>query len=436
MRIGRLALATASGSPRPLGTQVSAADWTPDGRELVVARREGSEWRVEWPLGVVIYRSPNEVFDLRVSPSGDRAAWLERSSTQTTPVMVSDRRGQAHVVAQAGNTPGGLAWAPGGREVWFTAAKSITLTDTELRAATLDGHSRVVLNVPGGLRLLDIAADGRVLVSRSSESAELFVEEGGIARASGWQSSSTVRHLSDDGQQVLFSEDGQSGFDLFLRPTNGGPAVPLASGLSWDQARLSPDGTRVALRDKDRVRLIPVGPGNVVNMAVAGQVAAWLPDNRRLLLWASGDRGGRPALVSVDPASQTETLVTLQCSESPILSRAGTEVACVGADRSVMIQPLEEVVPRRVVPGSEVGRLIGWSADNRTLFSFITGALPQAVLGLDLASGRVSVVRGLKIPDPTGVWRVGPVFITGDRRVLAYSLSRQLDELYVYSGLR
>ena len=33
MRVGRLALATASGSPRPLVTQVSAADWTPDGRE-------------------------------------------------------------------------------------------------------------------------------------------------------------------------------------------------------------------------------------------------------------------------------------------------------------------------------------------------------------------------------------------------------------------
>ena len=102
-----------------------------------MARREGTEWRVEWPLGEVLYRSPNEVFELRVSPSGDQVAWLERSSTtQTTPVVVSDRRGQARVVAQAGNTPGGLAWAPQGREVWFTAAKSITLTDTELRAAT------------------------------------------------------------------------------------------------------------------------------------------------------------------------------------------------------------------------------------------------------------------------------------------------------------
>ena len=59
-----------------------------------------------------------------------------------------------------------------------------------------------------------------------------------------------------------------------------------------------------------------------------------------------------------------------------------------------------------VVPASEVGRLIGWSGDGRTLFSFVTGAAAGRP-GLDLASGRVSVVRELKIPDPTGVWRVG-----------------------------
>ena len=437
LRTGRLAVASASGLPRPLGNEASAADWTPDGRELVVARREGAEWRVEWPVGDAIYRSRKIIFDLRVSPLGDQVAWLERDAPDKTLVMISDRRGHARQVGETGTTPGGLAWAPGARELWFTASKSTTLNDLEVRATTTtDGRSRVVVSLPGGLRLLDIAADGRVLVSRSSESGELFVEENGTARALGWQSSSALKHLSDDGRYVLFSEDGPEGFDLFLRPTSGGPAVLLAAGLTWDQAQLSPDGTRVALRDKDRVRLIPVGPGNVVPVASKGQVVAWLPDNRRLVLWSLEERGGRPVIVSADAASQEHVVDTLQCAAAPVLSPGGTDLACVGGDGAVTVQGFGEASSHRVVPASELGNLIRWGGEGRTLLSAIPGALPPSILGLDLASGRVSVVRDVKLQDAAGVFRVLSLSMTPDRRVIAYSLLRQLDELYVYTGLR
>jgi dipeptidyl aminopeptidase/acylaminoacyl peptidase len=437
LRIGRLALATASGSPRPLGNQVAAADWTPDGRELVVARREGAEWLIEWPLGQVFHRTPNTVFDLRVSPSGDRVAWLERATAgNNVDVTVADRRGKPRVIAQAGPSPGGLAWARTGAEVWFTSAKTATLGDLELRAVTLDGQSRVVLDVPGGLRLLDVAHDGRVLVSRVSEASELFVEEGGTQRGVGWRSSSTLRDLSDDGRQVLFSEDGPGGFDLFLRPTSGGPAVRLASGVTYDQARLSPDSSRIALRDGDQVRLIPVGPGNIVNVGAAGQVYGWSADNRRLLLWGLNDRGGRPALRPIDTAGAEEIVEGLVCVDRPVLSTTRTEVACGTSNGSIAVHSLEAGTTRHVTPATELGGLIGWSSNGRELFSFTRGAPPQAIRSLDLASGRVSIAREVKVLDATGVWRVGQVAITADRRVVAYSLFRQLDELYVYTGLR
>ena len=35
-------------------------------------------------------------------------------------------------------------------------------------------------------------------------------------------------------------------------------------------------------------------------------------------------------------------------------------------------------------------------------------------------------------PDPTGVWRIQPVRITPDGATVAYSLTRRLDEIYLY----
>lgn len=49
--------------------------------------------------------------------------------------------------------------------------------------------------------------------------------------------------VSPDGTQIVFDLLG----DLYLLPINGGDAMPITSGLAWDQQpRFSPDGTRVA----------------------------------------------------------------------------------------------------------------------------------------------------------------------------------------------
>ncbi len=58
------------------------------------------------------------------------------------------------------------------------------------------------------------------------------------------------------------------------------------------------------------------------------------------------------------------------------------------------------------------------------------------ILRTDLATGRVEVSRRLQPVDPTGVWRIHPVAVTADGRRWAYSASRWLGDLYVYSGLR
>ena len=65
------------GAPRELATDVFYADWAPDGKTLAVVRGGTEGTTLEYPLGTVVYRSTGFVSDPRISPSGDRIAFLD-----------------------------------------------------------------------------------------------------------------------------------------------------------------------------------------------------------------------------------------------------------------------------------------------------------------------------------------------------------------------
>ena len=67
------------GTPRPILEDVEDADWSPDGKELAVARRVGGRRRLEYPIGKVLYEPPGWVSCVRVSPDG------RSSPSSTTP---------------------------------------------------------------------------------------------------------------------------------------------------------------------------------------------------------------------------------------------------------------------------------------------------------------------------------------------------------------
>src|SRR5262245_12459714 len=76
--IGTLArVPLAGGAPREILENVQDADWSPDGKELAVSRYDGGTWRLEYPIGHVLYGARAWVSDVRVSPDGRLVAFLD-----------------------------------------------------------------------------------------------------------------------------------------------------------------------------------------------------------------------------------------------------------------------------------------------------------------------------------------------------------------------
>ena len=71
------------------------------------------------------------------------------------------------------DTLAGLAWSPTGKEIWFTASEGGT-GQARLRAVTLSGAMRVVAQLPANLKVHDIAADGRVLLSKEDSRNRIY----------------------------------------------------------------------------------------------------------------------------------------------------------------------------------------------------------------------------------------------------------------------
>ncbi len=78
--VGTLARAPlAGGAPRELTEAVACADWSPDGKSLAIVRRVGKTHRLEFPIGKILYETKEYIETLRLSPGGDRIAFLVRS---------------------------------------------------------------------------------------------------------------------------------------------------------------------------------------------------------------------------------------------------------------------------------------------------------------------------------------------------------------------
>jgi dipeptidyl aminopeptidase/acylaminoacyl peptidase len=448
---GTLALAQLEGgAPREIENDVLFADFTPDGRELAVVRQEGGKTILEFPAGRKVYETDGLVTFPRVSPRGDLVAFLDHPTRidDRGTVAVVDRAGKKRTLSQEWATEQGLAWHPTREEIWFSGAPQ--KEGHAIYALTLSGKSRVVARGPGDLTLLDIAADGRALISRESWRIGIVAHpSGGAERDVSWLDFSLLTDLSDDGRRLLFTQFGPSvdtAYQGYLRRVE--ERSPMLLGAGFAQA-LSPDGNRVlAIVPSAPPQLVlrPTGAGAGGPHPIAPRGlelivwADWFPDGRRIAVVGT-EPGHGLRLYACDPDSGETRAITpegilLDHFQGVPISSDGKRLAAVLSDGRLAIFSDDGGVGRPV-PNLTPGAVpIAWTEDDRRLYAYRLHGYPGRILRLDPETGQVETWKELFVSDPVGVHGFPSVRVTSDGTSYAYSYFRALSELFAVDGLR
>jgi Tol biopolymer transport system component len=446
-RIGTLARAPLTGSAaRDLMEDVGDADWAPDGESMAVVHAPGWRYRLEYPVGTVLYETTGWISHPRVSPTGDAVAFLDH------PIF-GDDRGSVALVDRAGNkktltadwgSTQGLDWSVSGTEIWFTAVASGM--SRALYAVTPAGRLRQVASAPGGMLLEDVSRDGRVLFIQENRVLRLQVLLPGETEL---RDVSTLDWalgpmMSEDGKVVVYTEQGEGGgpgYSVYLRRLDGSSPVRLGEG---NAEAISPDGKWVlaSLIRTSPVQLVllPTGVGEPRPLPPDALShdggAAFLPDGRRVLFVAN--EPGRPPRVFVqDLDGGSPRAVTEEGVTGTVITPDGGHVVVRDPGGDLSLHPLDEGAARPV-PGLEsTDGPLRFSSDGRYLYvSARINELPARVYRIDMATGRRDLVRELMPPDPGGTGNFLCASISPDGKTLVFFHSSALERLYLAEGLR
>ena len=434
-------MSLAGGAPREFLEDVKWADWSPDGSNLAVVRVVGGRDRLDFPIGTGLYEPTGSIAFPRVSPNGDLVAFNDYPRALgdlAGYVAVVDRKGRIERLSGEWDNLLGLAWSPGGTEVWFTASNAGGAR--ALHAVTLEGRERLVHEVPGGLVLHDVSRAGSVLVSCEIARAGILCRTAGqpSERDLSWFDYSVLADLSHDGNAIVFNEQGAGGgplHSIYLRKTDGSPAIRLGEG---DAGALSPDGKWVLSLPVSprKLLLIPTGAGQTREISHEGLtpqwVVSWFPDGKSIL-FAANQEGCRARSYVQQLDSTEANPVTPEGTIGYAPSPDGRYV--VAKDQSLSLYPVEGGDPRSI-PGALPGDTpIRWHQDGRSLF-VRSGFLPARVFRLDVATGLRELFLELTLPDLAGMSFVGQIALTPDASAYAYSFWRILSDLYIVEGLK
>jgi serine/threonine protein kinase/WD40 repeat protein len=438
--------ALTGGAPRDVAEHVQEASWTPDGSNLLIVRDAAGKARIEFPIGKVLYETTGYISDARLSPKGDSIAFMDHPYSQddSGTVALLDLTGKKTTLTSRWNKEGGLAWSPSGDEIWFTATD--TGANQSLYAVTLSGKVRVLIRVPGGIKLQDVARNGRVLLARgASRVGTLGLLQGDSReRDLSWLDYSFVADISPNGQTLLFDEEGEAGgtnYTVYLRKADRSPVVKLGEGAALS---LSIDG-RWALAalssPKPFFMLLPTGAGEPKRLQIdgvsPGQAATWLPDGKILFAGNEPDRGVRLFVQDVGGGKPRPITPEGIGTAFPgfAVSPDGKAVAAIGSDRRGMIFPIAGG-QTRTISGIVDGEFpLRFGEDGRSLYVW-KRELPARVYRVDLETGNRELWKELMPVDPGGVERISNVVITPDAKSYAYTYSRLLSDLFVVEGLK
>ena len=448
IRTGRLArISIAGGAPRDILDGVQWADWSPDGKDLLIVRDAGMRNRLEFPIGKVLFETSGWISHPRMSPKGGVIAFIEHPSPGDDggSVAIVDLAGKKTTLTPDYATVQGLAWPSEGGEIWYTAAEGGF--NRAVHAVTLSGKTRLVGRVPGISTIRDISKDGHVLMTNESARLGILGRNPGDEkdRELSWLDYSLGSDLSLDGKLLLITESGEGGgpgYSAYLRKMDGSPAVRLGEGAT---EALSPDGAwAISIRNvssKPQIVLLPTSVGEpkpIPNDGLSPVTADFMPDGKSLIITASeGTHGLRIYQRDLSGTGKPRALTP----EGYYLFRGtitpdGKSGVVRGPDRRVYLYPLQggEPTPLEGIASEQVPSR--FAADGRTLYVLDRSAYPWKCYRYDVVTGKKEPWRDLLPADQAGLNSVSRVVLTRDGGSYAYSYLRILSYLQLVDGLK
>jgi WD40 repeat protein len=242
------------------------------------------------------------------------------------------------------------------------------------------------------------------------------------------------------GGSLDYSKSGGLSYAVYLRKTDGSPAVLLGPGGA---VALSPDGKWAVSQTQDspsQLRLLPTGAGEartLTNDNISHSWAHWFPDGKRLL-FAGNEPGQGVKLFVYDLASGKSQPISQEGVNGAtfVVSPDGQWVAGIGPDQKGYLYPVGGGNPVPIPGFNPAEEPITWSNDNNSIYVYQPGELPASVYRVDVHSGKRTLWKQLMPSDPAGVETIGPIIMTSDAQMCVFGYHRMLADLYLVEGLK
>ena len=396
-------------------------------------------------MGKAVYKTAGWIGDLRVSPRGDRVAFLDHPlvGDDGGSVAVVDSTGTRKTLSSGWVSADGLAWTPSGEEIWFTATKSGI--GRSVNAVDLGGNERLVARVPAALTLLDIGRDGKVLLKHEASRREMkgHINGNSQERELSWFDYSLPADLSSDGKTLLFGEFGEAGgatYGVYIRGTDGSPAVRLGDGTAQALSRDGKWALCVTHTFPEQIFLLPTKTGEsriITHDAIDHIAAIWHPDGKRIIfsgsepghanrLYIQDVEGGTPKPISPEGGRTLGVQVTAD----------GKQVVGRGPDGKLYFYGIDGGDPRMIAGLNPGEFVVASTADGSSIFVHNVAGLPGVITRVDVATGKRTIWKEVVPADAAGVDALGAFFFTPDMNSYVYSYTRTLSDLYLVEGLK
>jgi serine/threonine protein kinase len=433
----------AGGSPRELAGHVAYADWSPDGKQLVLSKYSTGGPTLEFPPGHVLYQQKAGWFGHpKFSPDGSLIAFENHPifGADEGTIDTVDLSGKQSVLSKGWLSLEGLAWSPNGKEVWFASNSVRAGWADSLRSVTLSGKERTALTLPT-VRLHDIASDGRILLSRESWRAQMlgFFPGDKAEHPYSWLDDTTPTAISADGKTLSFTESGEvyaiaGEVQSYFRSTDGAAPVSLGAGHS----AISPDGKWVLLTSgaSHKMLLQPIGLGEPKELPTPGLVnfdhAAWSDDGRFTAYDAQTTQKDWNAYVQPIAGGSPVLLRAGARNSYTKLSPDGSMAALRGDRGGIWLYRMNGSQPVALQGAGESEYPVRFANGGKSLLvSEATGH--EFVLTLvDLAGGHRTLWKRIETDELDG----SEIVVTPDLRYYAFIAPRFSSVLYVVGNVR